>query len=340
MFPDQDVLFATATHPHLFSAMGYLLGSFQPTSDDKIKHFIPGKFFTSEGLELMASIRKRDWEKIRVRDDFEEDGKFYWRLYFRTSKWGNLTKIQLIKPLIHPPWLISPSGETQDEIVDLFQIRGRIERIFQNAFSVRVERNELPPPGKENSLQWKPFYLTIQGNLPDEAVAGQFWELLCTREEECLRLKKATEITEEMVKEWEKNKSLSVSNTSAKSTQTKSKKNQETSPLVRSLKESEIIMINGRQPEMTIKFNERPDVPAQGKKVTIKITGENGIVVKAELNRKTLAKQVEKIDSFAEWVGALSGKVSSLSPDGVVTLEMAGVQVFEKKQKAKPSETD
>ena len=75
-------------------------------------------------------------------------------------------------------------------------------------------------------------------------------------------------------------------------------------------------------------------MPAQGKKVTLQVTGENGIVVKAELNRKTLAKQVEKMDSFAEWVGALSGKVSSLSPNGVVTLEKAGVQVFEKKQKA------
>ncbi len=58
-------------------------------------------------------------------------------------------------------------------------------------------------------------------------------------------------------------------------------------------------MINGRQPEMTVKFNERPNVPAQGKKVTLQVTGENGIVVKAELNRKTLAKQVEKMDSFA-----------------------------------------
>ena len=340
MLTNQDVLFPTAMHPQLFSAMGYLLGSFQPTDSEEIKHFIPGKFLTSEGLEFIASVRKRDWEKLRVREDFEENGKFYWRLYFRTTPGGNLTKIHLIKPLINPPLLVSPSGETWDKITDLFKVRGRIERIFPKAFSVRVERNELPPKGKENSLQWKPFYVTIQGFLPDEAVPGQFWQLLCTREEECLRLKKATLITEEMVEEWEKNQSLSVSNPSSKSTLTQSKKNQETVQSVRSLKESEIIMINGRQPEMTIKFNERPDVPAQGKKVTIKITGENGIVVKAELNRKTLAKQVEKIDSFAEWVGALSGKVSSLSPDGVVTLEMAGVQVFEKKQKAKPSETD
>ncbi len=156
-------------------------------------------------------------------------------------------------------------------------------------------------------------------------MSEQFWELFCIREQEFLRLKKATLITEEMVQEWEKNKSLS---------RTPSKKNQETSQSVRPLEESEIIMINGRQPEMTVKFSERPDVPAQGKKVTLQVTGENGIVVKAELNRKTLAKQVEKMDNFADWVAALSGKIAKVSPDGVIELDRAGVNVFEKKPKA------
>jgi hypothetical protein len=221
--------------------------------------------------------------------------------------------------------LVSPDGETLDELTDLFKVRGRIERIFENNFSVRIERNDLPPKGKENSLQWKPFSLTIQGNLPDEAVSEQFWELFCTREQEFLRLKKATLMTEEIVHFGEKNKSLS---------RTQSKKNQEASQLVRPLEESEIIMINGRQPEITVKFSERPDVPAQGKKVTLQITGENGIVVKAELNRKTLAKQVEKMDNFADWVAALSGKIAKVSPDGVIFLDRAGVNVFEKKPKA------
>jgi hypothetical protein len=96
-------------------------------------------------------------------------------------------------------------------------------------------------------------------------------------------------------------------------------------------------MIQGRQPEITIKFNQRPDLPEQGKKVTVEITGENGIIVKAELNRKTLKKQVEKMDSFADWVGAMSGKIARISPDGVIELENAGVNVFEKKPKATES---
>ena len=98
-------------------------------------------------------------------------------------------------------------------------------------------------------------------------------------------------------------------------------------------------MIQGRQPEITIKFNQRPDLPEQGKKVLLEIRSENGMIVKAELNRKTLKKQVAKMDSFADWVGALSGKIVRISPDGKIELESAGVNVFEKKPKATDSTT-
>ena len=42
------------------------------------------------------------------------------------------------------------------------------------------------------------------------------------------------------------------------------------------------------------------------------------------------------MDEFEEWVGALSGKIKSISPDGVIELEGAGCQVFEKKKKEPP----
>ncbi len=99
-------------------------------------------------------------------------------------------------------------------------------------------------------------------------------------------------------------------------------------------------MIQGRIPELTIKFNSKPELPTEGKKVTVEIQGENNVTVKAELNRKTLKKQVAKMDEFEEWIAALSGKIKSISPEGVVELEGAGLQVFEKKKKeeSKPKE--
>jgi hypothetical protein len=100
----------------------------------------------------------------------------------------------------------------------------------------------------------------------------------------------------------------------------------------------DLIMIPGRTPEITVKFTTRPDLPAQGKKVILQVTGENGVVVLAELNRKTLQKQMEKMDSYADWVAVLSGRIARVTLEGVVELESAGITVFEKKQKLAPGE--
>lgn len=103
-------------------------------------------------------------------------------------------------------------------------------------------------------------------------------------------------------------------------------------------------MIQGRIPEITIKFSEKPELPTEGKKVMVEIQGENNVTVKAEVNRKTLKKQVAKMDDFEDWVGALSGKIKTISAEGIVEVEGAGLQVFEKKEKepkpdAKPEST-
>ena len=98
-------------------------------------------------------------------------------------------------------------------------------------------------------------------------------------------------------------------------------------------------MIQGRIPEITIKFNEKPALPTEGKKVTVEIQAENNIIVKAEVNRKTLKKQVAKMDEYDDWLGALSGKIKSISPDGLIEVEGAGIQVFERKKK-EPAPTE
>jgi hypothetical protein len=50
------------------------------------------------------------------------------------------------------------------------------------------------------------------------------------------------------------------------------------------------IMVQGRIPEITVKFTERIELPAEGKKVSIEVKGENDIRVRTMLNRKTLKK--------------------------------------------------
>ena len=78
----------------------------------------------------------------------------------------------------------------------------------------------------------------------------------------------------------------------------------------------EATMINGRIPELTIKFTERPQtLPEEGKKVMIEVKSENGFTVRAEVNRKSLKKIVNKMDMWNEWVASLSGKMKSMSAD-------------------------
>ncbi len=95
-------------------------------------------------------------------------------------------------------------------------------------------------------------------------------------------------------------------------------------------------MILRRIPELSIKFTEKPQVPAQGKKVTLTIESENGIVVVAEANAKTIRKQLRKVEEYEDWVGSLSGKIEELTPNGQIRLSGDGVQIFEKKKKEQP----
>ena len=92
----------------------------------------------------------------------------------------------------------------------------------------------------------------------------------------------------------------------------------------------EATMINGRIPELTIKFTERPQtLPEEGKKVMIEVKSENGFTVRAEVNRKSLKKIVNKMDMWNEWVASLSGKMKSMSAEGLIELEEAGINIFE-----------
>ena len=99
-------------------------------------------------------------------------------------------------------------------------------------------------------------------------------------------------------------------------------------------------MIQGKTPEITIKFSSLPELPTEGKKVTLEILSENNLKLKAELNRKTLKKQVSKMEEYENWIGAMSGKIKSIAPGGIVELESAGIQIFEVKAKDSEAKSD
>lgn len=90
--------------------------------------------------------------------------------------------------------------------------------------------------------------------------------------------------------------------------------------------------------EITIKFSGGfPQAsPAPNKKVEVNITDQNGVNFSVLLNAKSWRKAEANSQAFADWVGAISGKLGQ-SEKGFI-IEGAGIQLFEKK--AKPPKED
>ena len=340
-------LFKPVEEPFLFTARACFWGTFHPNERQYKEYKIEGVFTTSDGRDLAATIKKKTWEYLLKRADFQPNKNTYWRTYCQTNFSGVISKIDIIRPLFNLvfPILLDERGELVKEAVDLVKIRGKIQKIEKGQFLVRMERYDPTVKRRPGTQHHNAFYLTVQGELPEMATPEQFWEIISIREGDYLRLKEGMVITEEMKinckKETEKTfqKEKKSQLHLFKKQQEKSFEQSSNSEKA-TLKKSPTIMINGKQAEITVKFTERPEVPEQGKKVELQVTGENGIVVKGELNRKTLAKQVQKIDNFEEWIGAFSGTISEITPEGVVILERGSVQIFERKMKVKTNESE
>ena len=75
------------------------------------------------------------------------------------------------------------------------------------------------------------------------------------------------------------------------------------------------------------------------KKVEVNITDQNGVNFSVLLNAKSWRKAESNAQAFAEWVGAISGKLGQAS-DGGFTIEGAGIQLFEKKPKEPKEEKE
>jgi hypothetical protein len=312
-----EPIFPPPQFPTQFSAMGYLLGRFEALPDPEVQYVIRGQLHLNDELSFKASMRLPYWHKLSQQPTFCADDEHLWRVYFRTTKEGMLTQIQLLKCLSIDSATEKSNPPAIETAADMFRLRGNIAYRDAQKIVLRLERNGNPPNPARKSSGWQPFFLTVWGNL-EQAQKGEFWDLLATRDDKFLKLKEAT-VIDIAPSNPEKTKASSISSHS--------------SPAQSLSSSVQTIMIQGKQPEMTVKFITRPALPEQGKTVTLEIKGDNGITVRASLNRKTLSKQVQKMDSLADWVAALSGKVARITNNGIIELDAASVTVFEKKSK-------
>ena len=314
-----DSPFDPPNHSTQFVALGYLLGKFErlPEEGQSETRSVRGWLRLETGTKLKTVIPRQFWRRFIKDPEFDQDKPYLWRLYPRTTEAGKLVSLQLIKFISVEEQIRSGSPSVAKLGANYFLIRGVVDKqiLEYSTVKILVRRNPDPPQEKANTFLWKPFVLTLQGKLLN-AKTGQFWEILCTREVEKMAIAEAKMIAEAVDIQPETN-------------------NFTTSP---SLAKNNTVMIKGRKAEITIKFVERPTLPEQGEKVKLQVIGENGIIVKTEVNRKTLKKQVEKMDSLTEWIGALSGKITGIAPDSTIELEEATIYVFEKKSKAAPED--
>jgi len=319
--------------------LGLLTGVYQP-GDDPIR----GTLILEDGTKVNAVLIRTLRKKVKINPDFIatiSNSLRLWRIYPKTLTNGRLCRVDLLSS--------KAVDEQSTPQINLITIKGIAVQLDKESnrprMGIMIQRESR---GVDN---FKPtsFTLVVNGNIP-EYCANQFWAIQATvdrgylyyHDGECLQLEYDPETAQKDLAKTNNNQvnppKSSKSQTLKESSANESNGTTPTSSSIQTTKESssgEIIMLSGRIPELTVKFDTRPDCPETGKKVTLQISGENGITVRATLNRKTLKKQVEKMDSLEQWVGALSGKMSKIADDGVIELEGVGLTVFEKKTKNK-----
>ena len=294
-------------------ANGLVRGKYTPSEEEANR----GTLTLRDGSSFKALIVKKLNQKLANNPQEIETltaQEYWWRVNVRTEKTGEIQSLNPYSYATLSEMEKNPEFFIDDPELDMFEIRGKVksepETPQQLALSIAASGRGVK----------KAFSVVVTGEIPS-VQKGQLWSCNGKIENGKLWLIEANLIQD------------SPPQTEAKAKKSKGQDSDSQNAEDESTAVVETIEIPGRAPEVVIKFNEKPELPSTGKKVPLTVEGENGIKVVANLNRKTLKKQVEKMDSFADWIAALSGKTLSLSSEGLIELDAAGLQVFEKKSK-------
>ncbi len=355
-----------------FRAIGVVKGCYR-TLENKL--FL-GTLVLDGGVEVRARLLKPLRKKVANEPELLSKlvaEPYLWKIYPRTDERGCLQYVDIKN--YHPLDSLYEPVTNIIEVRGLIKNLEINEESFapEKAIGIEVRPNQSGRGGR----RLKPFTVVVTGEVPVlKKPKHQFWEcnaqvvagVLKYQSGYCVsssyglgKKRKSSSKSSENKEPIETSKKGSDDNHSLVNNQHSSDSNRDTIPktqlssnneksIVTSPSNSElnksqllstsseIIMVSGRIPELSIKFTTRLELPEQGKKVTLQVNGENGIAVRATFNRRTLKKQVDKMDRFPEWVGVLSGAMQGIGEDGVIELSTAGITVFEKKSKKPDAE--
>lgn len=168
----------------VYQAIGWIVGRYQPSADNPDC----GMLVTEDGQIIPAQVSwhlhkqlRKKFEELAQTENWHGE-KFLWTVYPRTEpltvQLVNINKLHLI-PVENAT---NPEAEqAKSNLVDGLKIVGQIESVAEGKISIIVRRNEKPPRGRENHVEYQPSVLQIMGSVPTEAV-GQIWELEVQRQ--------------------------------------------------------------------------------------------------------------------------------------------------------------
>jgi hypothetical protein len=304
-----------------YRAIGLVRGQYLPSQEA----FEQGILVTDDGEKIPAVLFYRLVRRLAKHPE-QLNAQLFWSVWPKTLPESSelLLEINALRSSRDEQQLSRLTGS-----VNYFSIRGVV--VSQDADAgklvIRIGRNSIPRPGKQQESQLEPFNVEIEGFLPGKAV-GQFWDLECCREGERLVIEDAHLVDKEPAPPQPLN---------LKSLPKKEKTNRRRPALYR---EEEIMSTPGKM-ELTIKINQFPVEVKTVKNNWKQFNVEAGDQIVSIVVKPKIFKKLEQAqENYPQWVAAISGQIGERTEKGFV-LKQPTIQVFQRKLKEpKPAATE
>ena len=340
----------TPTKQPTFRCVGVIRGQYVPSAESMHS----GVLVTDDGYNFPALLISKAL-KYFSQNPLELDQLHIWSCLPHTRKETPGLFFQLTALRKDADELI-----VSENYQDTFTICGIV--VFQchetGTLVLRIKRNEKAPDEKKDTRAWKPFPVTVEGYLPNEAIS-QIWEVTAKRDGDRLIMedakllkeappalpqlknvsKKPPKLKQQTAEEATESSSSEQSPPSSpvkkpKPTQKPSASPQPTPVLTSTpaVTEEDDMAIPGKM-ELTIKINQLPDaqvVQNNWKQFEIDCDGK---VVTVTVKPKIYKKLEEAQANYPLWIAAITGKIGESTPNGFVLAEPS-IQTFERKSKA------
>jgi hypothetical protein len=347
-------LFSLPNFPTQFRAIGRLRGVYTPNPEQKLI----GTLTLDDGIVLKAKCEGGVLARLAAKSRPLEQS-YTWTVYPETKKTGEISFVKIVKGVKED----STSG-------DWFSIRGIVllQIPDEEKVVVRIEKNELPPPGKENDKYWKPLFITLKGKL-EKLVGGQFWDFEVKRQGAELLIQNAVEIEnknkeaasgtqdpisppgaenfsvielaqeipplEPKIQGFEHKSQESSSRTNESSSQELTHSTPSDTKSEAATKEG-FSVLQGKM-EITIKINSFPtNVQTIENGWKQFLVDCSGTVVSISVKPKVFKKLSEAQEQYPLWVAAIRGNMGQSTDKGFFLTE-SSIQIFEQKAKESPT---